>query len=185
MVFCGNLQYRPNIDASRYLVEDIMPIVWQTHPEARLLIAGATPKGVVRQLASSRVTVSGSVEDIRSCYASAHVFVAPMRIGSGLQNKILEAMSMGIPCVSTSIVNASIAAQNGVQMLVADEPQSIAASIVQLLDNEELRQEMAAKAQSFVREKYSWQMAVKKLEEVLEQVISSHAKYEEERLEEE
>lgn len=184
VVFCGNLQYHPNIDASRFLVEEVMPIVWRTHPEARLHIAGATPKSVVRQLASKRVTVSGSVEDIRPCYASARVFAAPMRIGSGLQNKILEAMSMGIPCVTTSIVNTSIGAQEGVQVLVADDAETIAASIVRLLDDEELRQNIASKAGIFVRERYSWQTAVKKLEAVLEQAITSHANHEEEQYEE-
>ena len=118
VVFCGNMQYKPNIDAARYLVGEVMPIVWRTHPQATVVLAGATPKASVRQLASDRVKVTGSVIDIRPCYAQSKVFVAPMRIGSGLQNKLLEAMSMGIPCVTTPLANDSLEAVDGNEVLI-------------------------------------------------------------------
>lgn len=185
IVFCGNMQYHPNIDASRFLVDEVMPIVWKSHPQARLLLAGATPKNGVRQLATSRVTVSGTVDDIRPCYASAHVFVAPMRVGSGLQNKILEAMSMGIPCVTTSIVNVSIGAKDGEEIIIADDANAIAASIVRLLDDESLRHSLATEAGKFVRERFSWRSAGDDLQAVLQKAITTHIKHEEEQLEEE
>lgn len=185
VVFCGNMQYRPNIDASQFLVEEVMPIIWRTHPEAKILLAGATPKNAVRQLASERVTVSGSVDDIRPCYASAKVFVAPMRIGSGLQNKLLEAMSMGVPCVTTSLANVSIGAKDGEQILVADDAKSIAESIVRLLDDEMLRNSIASEADRFVHDNFSWQSVGRDLDAVLHQAINTHHKHEEEQLEEE
>ncbi|MBQ6956779.1 MAG: glycosyltransferase [Bacteroidales bacterium] len=185
VVFCGNMQYRPNIDASLFLAEEVMPIVWQSRPEAKLLLAGATPKGAVRQLASERVTVTGSVDDIRPCYASAHVFVAPMRIGSGLQNKLLEAMSMGIPCVTTSLANASLGASDRRHILVADDATSIAQSIVRLLDDRRLRDNIASEASAFVHDNFSWQSAVGKLETILRQAMTSSNKHEEKQLEEE
>lgn len=185
VVFCGNMQYKPNVDASCFLVREVMPIVWRTHPQARLLLAGATPKNAVRQLASPRVTVSGSVDDIRPCYASAHVFVAPMRIGSGLQNKLLEAMSMSIPCITTSLANASLGASDGKNILVADDANAIASAIVRLLDDEQLRQSLAKEADQFVHDNYSWQSTGRDLQEVLRQAIISHHKHETEQLEEE
>ena len=185
VVFCGNMQYRPNIDASRYLVEEIMPIVWKSYPQARLLLAGATPKMAVRQLANNNVTVSGSVEDIRPCYASGHIFVAPMRIGSGLQNKLLEAMSMGVPCVTTQLANASLKAVDGKQILIGDDANSLAAAIVRLLDDESLRKQIAAEATQYVHENFSWQSAGKELEAVLQKAIDTHKHHETRQLEEE
>lgn len=185
VVFCGNMQYRPNIDASHFLVDEVMPIVWRTHPEARVLLAGATPKLSVRQLESSRVTVSGSVDDIRPCYASASVFVAPMRIGSGLQNKLLEAMAMGIPSVTTPLANASLQAEDGKHLLIGDDASSLAAAIVRLLDDETLRQHITENASQYVHDNFSWQSAADDLEKVLRQAITTHHSHETEQLEEE
>jgi glycosyltransferase involved in cell wall biosynthesis len=98
VVFTGNMSYAPNVDAARFLVEEVMPTVWKSFPDAKVLIAGADPRPSVRALANKGpkgcVTVSGRMDDIRDAYTSAAVFVAPMRIGSGMQNKLLEAMSM-------------------------------------------------------------------------------------------
>ncbi|MCR5192631.1 MAG: glycosyltransferase [Bacteroidales bacterium] len=184
VVFCGNMQYQPNIDAAKYLVYDIMPLVWRSHPEARVLIAGATPKPSVLKLTSDKVEVSGSVPDIRPCYASSKVFVAPMRIGSGLQNKLLEAMSMGIPCVTTSLANESLQATVGKDILVGDDAQGIASAIVSLLDNPQDAERQAANASGFVRSRFSWQSSSVVLEEVLKKAILTHGSHEAAQLEE-
>ena len=175
IVFCGNMQYRPNVDASQFLVNEVMPIVWRTHPEARVLLAGATPKKAVRQLASDKVTITGSVDDIRPCYASARLFVAPMRIGSGLQNKLLEAMAMGVPCITTPLANASLGAVDGKHLLLAADAESLAAAIIRLLDGESLCQSLVANADTFVHENFSWQSAGKQLESVLQHAIAIHS----------
>ncbi len=171
LVFCGNMQYKPNIDASRFLVGQVMPLVWKSHPEVRLMLAGATPKTSVRQLASDKVVVTGSVEDIRPCYAQSKILVAPMRIGSGLQNKILEAMSMGIPCVTTTLANASIGAVDGQHILLGATAQELADAIVRLLNDESLRKTLADNASQFVRQHFSWQSAGDKLETILLQAV--------------
>ena len=175
IVFCGNMQYKPNIDASRFLVEDVMPLVWRSHPEARVVLAGATPTAAVRQLASQRVTVTGSVPDIRPYYASSKVFVAPMRKGSGLQNKLLEAMSMGVPCVTTSLANDSLGADDGKELLVGNNAKELADAIVRLLDNKELCETISTNALAFVKKNYSWSAAVGSLEEVLRQAVAKHS----------
>ena len=173
LVFCGNMSYAPNVDAARYLVGDIMPLVWSQIPSATLLLAGADPKPVVRSLASKRVTVSGHLPDIRSAYASAQVFVAPMRLGSGLQNKLLEAMSMNIPCVTTPIAATPLlaACQSDTQpLLIGDTPEALADAIVRLLQSSELSDSIAAEGNRFVRAHYSWPAAVEPLEKILQSV---------------
>ncbi len=185
VVFCGNMQYKPNIDAARYLVGEVMPIVWRTHPQASVILAGATPKASVRQLASDRVKVTGSVIDIRPCYAQSKVFVAPMRIGSGLQNKLLEAMSMGIPCVTTPLANDSLGAADGSEVLLGRDAGQLAAAIVRLLDDEGLRNTLAANASLFVHRHFSWEATGGQLEAVLRKAIENHSKNNETALEDE
>ena len=178
LVFCGNMQYKPNVDAALFLVNDIMPIVWKTFPNATLLIAGATPTATVRRLASDKVTVSGSVADIRPCYAQSRIFIAPMRIGSGLQNKLLEAMSMGIPCVTTSLANHSLKAEDGKEILVADSPDRLADAVVSLLSDQQLATSLTDNASQFVRRNFSWSSSVRLLENVLQSAIDKHANHE-------
>jgi glycosyltransferase involved in cell wall biosynthesis len=118
IVFTGNMGYPPNIDAALFLSEEIVPLVLKEIPSARLLIAGATPHPRVRSLQSERITVSGWVPDIRESYASSRIFIAPMRIGTGLQNKLLEAMAMGIPCVTSPLANNALEAVPGTEILI-------------------------------------------------------------------
>lgn len=172
IVFCGNMSYAPNVDAAHYLANEIMPLVWQQHPEATLLLAGADPKPSVRNLASNRVTVSGRIEDIRQAYASASIFVAPMRMGSGLQNKLLEAMAMQLPCVTTPLANDALRATPGSHILIGDTPAQLAQCILQLLGSDEQRAQLANNGHSFVLQHYSWQSAVQPLEKLLNAVVS-------------
>ena len=173
IVFCGNMRYEPNVHASRYLVNQVMPLVWKEFPNATLLLAGAYPKHKVSQLASERVTVSGYVDDIRQSYASARIFAAPMQTGSGLQNKLLEAMAMGLPCVTTPLANDSLRAEEGREILVGNSPQQIAGHIISLLRDQTMRETLAANGNAFVQNNYSWEVAGEKLEEVLQNVVSA------------
>ena len=173
IVFTGNMAYAPNVDAARYLVHEVMPLVWAQRPETTLLLAGADPKPAVRALASKRVTVSGRLDDIRDAYAAADLFVAPMRIGSGLQNKLLEAMSMQRPCVTTSLANAALGATPGTHLLVGDTPQTLADSIVKLLADNEQAAQIAVAGNSFVHQHYSWPAAVKPLEDIFNGLMES------------
>ncbi len=168
VMFCGNMQYEPNVNAAKYLVEEIMPIVWKHYPNARLLIAGTSPKASVKNLANDRVEVSGWVEDMRECYASAQVFVAPMQMGSGLQNKLLEAMSMELPCVTTPIANDSLGSND--EVLVGHDAQEIADDIIKLLSDENYRNQLAHKGREFIKQNYSWEVYGRKLESILENV---------------
>ena len=167
VVFCGNMQYAPNVDASCYLAEKVMPHVWKVLPEATLLLAGATPVKAVQRLASDKVFVSGSVDDIRECYASARVFAAPMRLGSGLQNKLLEAMSMRMPCVTSTVANGALGAENGREILIGDNAEEVASHIVRLLQSREECDTLAQNGYDFVHRSYSWESFGSKLADVL------------------
>lgn len=167
VVFCGNMQYQPNISAVCYLVEQVMPLVWKEMPKAKVLLAGASPKKRVRGLASDRVTVTGWVEDIRECYTKSRIFAAPMQEGSGLQNKLLEAMAMKIPCVTTPIANNPLGGTTGHNILVGDDPQTLANHILSLLRDEEAAKVQAEKAFDYVHEHFSWEAYGKQLNEIL------------------
>ncbi|MCR4658775.1 MAG: glycosyltransferase [Bacteroidales bacterium] len=167
IIFCGNMQYQPNVDAAQFLVNEVLPLVKNAIGPIKVLLAGAEPTFAVRRLTSDDVTVTGWVDDMRKCYAQSKVFVAPMRIGSGLQNKLLEAMSMQLPCITTSLANASLGAIDGSEVLVANDSQTIADAIVNLLSNESQRMALAKAGHEFVLRNYNWDVVGAKLEQIL------------------
>ena len=164
LLFCGNMSYHPNVDAAGFLAEEILPLVRQRHPGARLLVAGTTPAPRVLALASTQVQVSGWVPDIRTAYASARVFVAPMRVGTGLQNKLLEAMAMALPCVTTPLANNALGGTDGQELRVAAGASALAAAISSLLDDAVEAEKLAVSGQTFVKHHYTWAGATVRLE---------------------
>ena len=172
--FTGNMAYAPNVDAARWLVKEIMPLVWKQCPYGiTVLIAGANPKPAVKALAGPKVTVSGRLDDIRTAYASAKMFVAPMRIGSGMQNKLLEAMAMRLPCVTTTLAADPLGATAWEHLLVGDTAEQLADLIVKL-GIEELHDSIADAGHRFVQEHYSWPAAVAPLETILKSIPLKH-----------
>ncbi|MEZ4772801.1 MAG: glycosyltransferase [Bacteroidia bacterium] len=170
VVFVGNLGYFPNVTAARFLVRKIMPEIWKQIPDARVLLAGARPtSGVTILEKDPRVSVSGWVEDIRDAYTQGEVFVAPLFTGSGQQNKILEAMAMGIPCVTTPLVNNAIGAETNTEILLADTAESFAAQVIRIYRDKNLHQTLSNKGVSFVKNHFSWETSVQKLETLLKQ----------------
>lgn len=168
LLFCGNMSYHPNVDAAVFLAEEILPLVRQLHPEARLLIAGTTPAARVQALASAAVTVSGRLPDIRDAYAAAQVFVAPMRVGTGLQNKLLEAMAMERPCVTTPLANNALRGRPGEDLLVGESAPDLAALIIGLLNDPASAAQLGRQGRLFVQEQYDWEAATNKLEALFE-----------------
>ena len=168
VLFCGNMSYHPNVDAACFLAEEILPLVRQRHPAARLLVAGTTPAPRVQALASAHVTVSGWVPDIRAAYASARVFAAPMRVGTGLQNKLLEAMAMELPCVTTPLANNALGGTDGQELRVADSATALAEAISQLLSNPNAAEALAARGHQFVQTHFDWAGATARLEVLLQ-----------------
>lgn len=168
ILFSGNMHYAPNIDAAVFLIKDIMPIVWQKRPHTTVMLAGADPVPTVKRLQSDKVTVTGWVNDIGECYAKAGLFVAPMRIGTGLQNKLLEAMATKKPCITSPLANNALAAEDGKQVIVAKTAQEYADAIIEILDNKEKADMLADNAYNYVLQKYSWD----KYNELLETLLN-------------
>jgi polysaccharide biosynthesis protein PslH len=164
IVFTGNMGYPPNVHAAEFLVKKILPLVHQTKPGIKVLLAGATPHKTVQSLAGEMVTVTGWVDDIRECYAKARVFIAPMQIGTGLQNKLLEAMAMKIPSITSHLANSALNASPGNEILIGNTAEEFAKLILNLLEDEKLAQSIAENGYRFVHSNYNWQSATKKLE---------------------
>jgi sugar transferase (PEP-CTERM/EpsH1 system associated) len=163
IVFTGNMSYPPNVEGARRLVLELLPLLQHRRKDIRILIAGATPSSAVRELEQDGVIVTGWVPDIREAYGRAHVFVAPMRSGSGMQNKLLEAMAMELPCVTTTLAATAIDAKHEQELFIADENSALADMILRLLEQSELRVSLGKRARSFVSRHYQWQPTVDKL----------------------
>ena len=170
LVFTGNMSYPPNVNAVEYLANEIMPIVWKTLPETKLYIAGATPDPKVKKAASARIIVSGWLDDIRDAYAESRIFIAPMRIGTGLQNKLLEAMSMRLPAITSPLANASLGAKPDEEILVGDKAETLAQHIITLLTDKEKADHIAQAGFDFTNRVYDWGKATEKLEEEMRRI---------------
>ena len=161
--FVGNMGYRPNVLAAEYLSRELLPGLLKIKPDIRILLAGARPDPRVKQLAGKHVVVSGWMEDIRRAYDESVIFVAPIFTGIGQQNKVLEAMSMHMPCVCTSTVNNAIGSRAGKEVLIADSRDMFIQQIQILLENNAMAMEIGQKSRKFVEENYGWEKQVKKL----------------------
>lgn len=167
LLFAGNMGYAPNISAADYLVNEIVK-----DQNLTVLIAGARPVHRVQQLASELIKVSGWMEDIREAYHQSTIFVAPLFEGAGQQNKILQSMAMGIPCITTPIVNAGIGAKEQEEILIADSPDTFNKHITELLSNESLRKKLSENARRFVEQKFSWKEQNEKLLALISKCIN-------------
>lgn len=164
IVFTGNMAYAPNVNAVEYLAYHIMPLVWKHLPDAKLYIAGATPDPRVKKTSSDNISVSGWLDDMRDAYAQSKIFIAPMRIGTGLQNKLLEAMSMKLPCITTPLANNPLGAEDRKEILVGNNEYELADHIITLLTDNEKAEYIAQNGYDFVHRVYDWEKATKIME---------------------
>lgn len=166
LVFVGNMGYAPNIDAAEYLCNSILPHLKKIMPQIKILLAGAEPSSRVLNLQSDNVFVSGWMQDIREAYSSATLFIAPMRIGTGLQNKLLEAMAMKKACITTPIVNKALMAPSS-SILIGLTAEELAKHCLLLLNDEAMRSQIAHSGHVFVNEHYQWSKTTTILNELL------------------
>jgi sugar transferase (PEP-CTERM/EpsH1 system associated) len=165
IVFGGNLGYFPNVDAARWLVEEILPAVRARVPGATVHLAGARPAAAVRALAARPgVSLAADVPSMAAEIATGAVTVIPMRSGSGLQNKVLEAMAVGTPVVTTPQVVAALTARHGDHLLVASTTEEIASAATMLLTDASRARELAAAAHALVVHSYGWQASAAAVE---------------------
>jgi sugar transferase (PEP-CTERM/EpsH1 system associated) len=168
IVFTGVMDYFPNIDAVVWFCDEVLPLIHAQMPEASFVICGSRPVRAVRQLAKRQgVSVTGRVSDTRPYLDSAEVFVAPLRMARGIQNKLLEAMAMGLPCVASSTAASGTVVANGAGILAADEPQEFAEHVLKLLREEKLRSDMAREARAAAEANYRWDVQMASLDQVI------------------
>jgi len=167
IVFEGNMNFAPNVDAARRLVQDILPLLSAMGTRARVTLVGRDPSTEVRALAGDSVEVTGTVADIRPYLARGSVFACPMRLGSGIKNKILQAWAMGRPVVATSQSLGGLRAEDGVNLLVRDDPQAFAQAIARLLKDPAFAATIGASGRATVEREYSWEFRAVGFERVL------------------
>jgi polysaccharide biosynthesis protein PslH len=156
LLFTGNMSYPPNVAAAEYLAAEILPQLHARGHKLRLLLSGADPSPKIRALASEYVHVTGWVDDIRESYARSKIFVAPMFLGTGLQNKLLEAMAAGVPCITTKLANNALGATDNENILLAENSAAFVEKIIIILTDQSKFHEILNSAHDFVLNNYSW-----------------------------
>ncbi len=173
IVFTGNMGYAANVDAICYFVAEILPLIRAQLPDVELAVVGTDPAPAVRRLARDpAIEVTGRVPDLRPWLNRAAVAIDPLRIGAGLQNKVLEGMAMALPMVITSTANEGIGARADEHVLIADDSTTFAAAVVGLLRDRERAAALGRLARQFIVENWSWQKHLDALEAELLRLVA-------------
>ncbi|MCB0207897.1 MAG: glycosyltransferase [Anaerolineae bacterium] len=172
IVFTGKMSYHANIAAALDVAKHVMPLVWQQFPQAHFVIAGKDPAPEIEALTDDpRIIVTGTVPDLRPYLAKATVSVSPMRYGVGIQNKILEAMAMGTPVITTSNALSSLQATDGEELLIGDTPEAVAHNIIELFKDQTLAQRVGDAGRYYVETYHDWNVTAENLEAVYRDVM--------------
>lgn len=157
LIFTGNMNYRPNIDAAIYLVKQILPRLNEKYPKTLVYIAGIDPSQEVKFLTSDQVVVTGFVPDLRIYLSKAHIFVSPLFLGSGLQNKLLEGMAMGLPVITTTLTWKSLGGEPDKDLLIADTVDEFIRQITKCLQNPNWALQIGLNGQKYTHENFNWE----------------------------
>lgn len=172
LLFTGNMDYAPNVDAVIYFTESVLPLIWKKHPQVKFVIGGQRPVEKVLALASDKVVVTGFIKDLAATYNEASVVVAPLRFGAGTQNKVLEAMAMGVPVVCSNIGFAGLGITSGQGAIMQTDATAFADSVIELLDSEEKRRSVGLAGAEVIRTRFDWDIVAGQLESYFREVSS-------------
>ncbi|MBI2939766.1 MAG: glycosyltransferase [Chloroflexi bacterium] len=173
LVFTGTMSFRPNVDAVEWFVRTVWPALRRAEPNLSVAIVGREPTPAVRALGRiAGVEVVGPVPDDRPPIGSATVYIVPLRIGGGVRLKILQAMAMGVPIVSTTLGYEGIDASSGEHLLAADTPDEFAAAIRRVLHDPALAQSLGASGRALAAAHYDWRQLVPGIEQLYEEAAS-------------
>lgn len=164
----GTFNWLPNVEAVKFLVEKIWPIVKKKLPTSKLWIVGnaPTPEIFEYQKKDTSITITGGIPDIRDAFTGAHVLVAPVFSGKGTRYKILEAMASGTPIVATQIAVEGLGVEHGIEVLIGNTAKELANQTVKLLQQPELQKKLAKNGKEFVQTQYDWEFIAKKLDRI-------------------
>ena len=156
LLFTGNYEYAPNVDAALRLAKEILPLVQARIPGVKLWLVGNAPPPELQVLDGDTIKVTGRVPDVKPYLGRATAFVSPLRLGAGIKNKVLEAMALGCPVVATPISVDGIAVTDGHDALVTDDV-ALADAVVRLLQDRALQAELSANGRKLIEARYSWE----------------------------
>ena len=176
VVFTGSINYRPNTDAVAYFIKEVMPRLLRLKPSARFVVVGQGAPDSVLRLADANVEFTGAVPDVRPYLARAAVVIAPLRVGSGTRLKILEALAMGKPVVTTTIGCEGLSVVDGEHLIVADDPQRFAEAVARLMSDRELATQLGRSGRELIERDYSWSVVVQHLEAFHTQLIKKETR---------
>ncbi len=170
LLFTGNMDYAPNVDAVQYFVKEMWPTISEVNPKTKFIIAGQRPVDAVQKLASDRIEVTGFIPDLKDMYADASVVIAPLRFGAGTQNKVLEAMAMGVPTVCTHIGFEGLQIQSGQGVIMAKEKSQFIQEVNMLLSDTAKRQSVGEQGLEIAQTRFSWDKIALQLEKYLQEI---------------
>lgn len=173
LLYTGDMSWWPNTDASLYFIRDIFPLIKQKKPEVRLVLAGREPPFSLLTLRGKDIEITGYVEDIRPYFQKAGVFVVPLRAGGGTRLKILEAMAMKVPVVSTSVGCEGLEVENERHLIIRDNPGEFAKAVISILTNQELQEKLTSEAYFLILSEYNWETILGNLARNLDENIAS------------
>ncbi len=172
IVFIGNLHSFPNKDAVLYFCRDIFPFIKKEIPDIKFYIVGINPPNKILELAKDKnVIITGGVDDSRPYLSDAAAMVCPIRVATGMQNKILEAMAMGLPVISTSIATLWMDKKEDSGVLIADTPAEFAKKVTEVIKDKNLREKLSISGRKLIVESYDWHKNIGKLELLFEKGI--------------
>lgn len=175
MIYSGSITYAPNHEAVRYFVAEILPRIQAVRPDAFVKVTGETAGVDLSPFVHPSVIFTGRVPDVRAEVAQSAVSVVPLKNGGGTRLKILEALALGTPVVSTAKGAEGLDVTNGHDILIADSPQAFAAHVVRLHEDPSLRQRIAANGRQLISRRYTWNKIGSELDQVLQEAIDGHA----------
>ena len=175
IVFVGNYLHYPNVDAVLYFCQKIWPWIKSQHPEIKFYVVGQGPPPEIQSLAKDdTVIVTGLVDDVRPYLKKGRVFVCPVRLGGGFRGKILEAMAVGTPVVSSPLGAEGVPAVQRQNIIEADNPEEFARGIIDLMNDDKLFERIRKNARKLVEEKFAWEKGVEIMEGVLEKMMGKN-----------
>ena len=174
--FIGRMDYYPNQECMQRFCDQVWPLLRAQRPQMKLLIVGADPSPAMTALGGlPGVTVTGSVPDVRPYIRSSALMVAPLAIARGTQNKILEAMAMAVPVVTSSVAAGGVDAEAETHLLVADTPAQIAAAVLRVTQNPAERQRLASAGRERMLSHHAWLRSMQRLDGIIEGCLRQHA----------
>jgi glycosyltransferase involved in cell wall biosynthesis len=173
VMFFGINDYYPNTDGILFFLREVWPLLAASHPRARLKIVGPRPTPEILAKRSERVEVVGAVDDVRPHLAAAAGVIVPLRLGGGTRFKILEALAMERPIVSTTLGAEGTDVVHERHLLLADEPAQFAAAVGRVLDDSGLAARLGAEGRALVNARYSWEAAARGMDEFLHELLAT------------